>query len=87
MTVKGAPPVPRYFVAGDESELLVSNGADPKLGQLEHIARNDVGEIKGPKPYSRKHDALDGLGCSQLVSLPSGRFQCSTEHLATMALA
>lgn len=42
VTVKSAWTAPRYFVAADSLELVVSNAA----GQVEHIARADVVEIK-----------------------------------------
>lgn len=42
VTVKSAWTGRRYFVSADDRELVVSNAA----GQLAHIARGDVGEIK-----------------------------------------
>jgi hypothetical protein len=49
--VRGTPPARRYFVAGDESELIVSNGA----GQVEHIARTDVAEISVLAKHIGRH--------------------------------
>jgi hypothetical protein len=42
LTVKSSWTAPRYFVAADSLELVVSNAA----GQVEHIARADIIEIK-----------------------------------------
>jgi hypothetical protein len=41
VTVRGAPPVRRYFVAADESELIVA----PEAGPVEHVARAEIAEI------------------------------------------
>jgi len=51
VTVKNAPPVHGQFLAADESELTVLNGA----GEAEHIARTDVAEISVPAKHIGRH--------------------------------
>jgi hypothetical protein len=109
VTVKGSKPANRYFLAGDESDLMVLNVADPALpvaardmlrdavsihpkpipgapqagtknvrvgpdgvfvgnqrvadlGQVEHIARDDVTEIKTPPKSGLQRYWESGLG-------------------------
>ncbi len=51
VTVKNALPVHGQFLAADESELTVLNGA----GEAEHIARTDVAEISVPAKHIGRH--------------------------------
>lgn len=51
VTVKNAPPVHGQFLAADESELTMLNGA----GEVEHIARTDVAEISVPAMHIGRH--------------------------------
>lgn len=57
-----APPARRYFVAGDEYELILSLGA----GQVEYIARTDVAEISVLAKHVGRH-ARRGLLVGAIV--------------------
>lgn len=61
VTVTGAPSVHGYFVAADDSELMVSNGA------VVQIERDAIGEISHAVPYSPRHDVLVGLGLGAAI--------------------
>ena len=55
--------------------------ADRKVADLrqvvEIIARNNVAEISGPVPYSRRHEALVGLGVGAAAGAGIGLLLCS----------
>jgi hypothetical protein len=76
VTVKGAPPAKRHFVAADDSQLTVSNGA----GQVEHIERTDVVEVrvlaKHIGRHARRGVLVGGIGGAVMMGLVLAETGC-----------